>query len=49
MMRCTTGIARGLKLQDVYFETEEGGSTTADSSYWVTRVIHYPPLQQASP
>ncbi|CAK0785938.1 hypothetical protein CVIRNUC_009151 [Coccomyxa viridis] len=42
------GIARGLGLQPGYFETAKGGSTTADSSYWVTRVIHYPPLEQGA-
>ena len=43
------GIARGLGLPDEYFETQQGGLTTSDSSYWVTRVIHYPPLQEVSP
>lgn len=43
---CYAGIAQGLGLQRNFFETKTGGSTTAESSYWVTRVIHYPPLQQ---
>ncbi|CAL5228420.1 g11552 [Coccomyxa viridis] len=40
------GIAQGLGLQDDFFESKAGGLTNAESSYWVTRVIHYPPLQE---
>ena len=43
---CNAGIAQGLGLQGDYFETKAGGLTNAESSYWVTRVIHYPPLQE---
>ncbi|EIE18553.1 Clavaminate synthase-like protein, partial [Coccomyxa subellipsoidea C-169] len=41
------GIALGLGLPGNYFESADGGGTTADSSYWVMRAIHYPPLSQA--
>ncbi|CAL8466051.1 g5587 [Coccomyxa elongata] len=40
------GIALGLGLPGDYFESPEGGGTTAESSYWVMRAIHYPPLSQ---
>ena len=43
---CNAGIAQGLGLQDDFFESKAGGLTNAESSYWVTRVIHYPPLQE---
>ena len=36
----------GLGLDKRYFESEEGGGTTADTSYWVSRVLHYPPLSE---
>lgn len=38
------GIALGLQLPADYFETEN----TAKDSYWVTRVIHYPPLESSA-
>ena len=37
----------GLGLPSTTFEQE--GGTTADSSYWVARAIHYPPLPDSSP
>ena len=37
----------GLGLPPSTFEGE--GGTTADSSYWVARAIHYPPLPEFSP
>ena len=36
----------GLGLEEGYFESEEGGATTKDSSYWVARMLHYPPLSE---
>jgi len=41
------GIALGLGIAEDYFETPQGGHTTAETSYWVARVIHYPPLSEA--
>ena len=39
------GLALGLGLGDErFFERAENGGTTAESSYWVSRVIFYPPL-----
>ncbi len=39
------GLALGLGLGDErFFEREENGGTTAESSYWVSRVIFYPPM-----
>lgn len=39
------GLALGLGLGDErFFERPENGGTTAKSSYWVSRVIFYPPL-----
>ncbi len=37
------GIALGLGLDRTFFE-----AGVAADSYWVTRVIHYPPLAQGS-
>ncbi|EFN56838.1 hypothetical protein CHLNCDRAFT_22157, partial [Chlorella variabilis] len=37
------GIALGLQLPESYFEGDVAGD-----SYWVTRIIHYPPLQPES-
>ena len=34
-------------LPEQTFEQPEVGGTSADSSYWVSRVIYYPPLIQA--
>ena len=42
-----TGIALGLGLPEGYFEAPLGGGTSAETSYWVARCIHYPPLAQA--
>lgn len=47
-MLIAAGIALGLSLPETTFERPEVGRTTADTSYWVTRVIHYPPLAQGS-
>ena len=44
---CCAGVAMGLGLPPTTFETE--GATTAESSYWVARAIHYPPLPESSP
>lgn len=41
------GIALGLRLEERAFEAAAAGGTTADTSYWTARVIHYPPLPQA--
>ena len=39
------GLARGAALPSPdWFETPAGSGMTPASSYWVTRVIHYPPL-----
>ena len=39
-------MALGLGLPETFFESKEGGGTTKDTSYWVARVLHYPPLCQ---
>ncbi|GAB4818531.1 hypothetical protein N2152v2_005577 [Parachlorella kessleri] len=39
------GIALGLQLPEHFFE---GPTAGRDGAYWVTRVIHYPPLAQGS-
>lgn len=45
IFNCTgPGIALGLGLPEGYFETLEGGGTSANTSYWAVRCIHYPPL-----
>ena len=41
------GISLGLGLPERHFESAAVGGTTAGSSYWVTRVIHYPPLENS--
>ena len=48
-LRLGEGIMRGLALglglgDERFFERPENGGTTADSSYWVSRVIFSPPL-----
>ena len=40
------GISLGLGLPEDHFERSEGGETTSESSFWVARVLHYPPLCQ---
>lgn len=42
------GIAIGLGLPEDFFEKPGCGGTTAETSYWVARVLHYPPLSQGS-
>lgn len=44
--QCAAGIAVGLGLPPEYFEIEDGGGTTKDTSYWVARILHYPPLSE---
>lgn len=45
VLLCTlAGIAIGLGLPERSFEETETGGTNAETSYWVTRVLHYPPL-----
>ena len=41
-----SGIALGLGLPERHFEQAENGGTTEETSYWVTRVLHYPPICQ---
>lgn len=48
MMSSHAGIALGLGLPERAFEMQEVGGTTPETSYWVSRVIHYPPLIQGS-
>jgi isopenicillin N synthase-like dioxygenase len=40
----TRGMAAGLGLPPAFFEGPGGGWTSAETSYWVTRLISYPPL-----
>lgn len=42
------GIALGLGVPECTFEQPEVGGTTSETSYWVSRVIYYPPLIQGS-